>query len=147
MEVNTGKGGNELQQDNLLTFPNGIPGFAGLTRFRLFHEQNEEEPSIYWLQSEEDDNIQLPVANPELFRVNYQVTLSDAEIELLQLRDADDIVVLVILYRDQKTDDEAGDAGPIRGNFLGPLIINAQQRLGMQKLLNEVEGFVNIQAS
>ncbi len=147
MEVNTGIGESELARENLITFPGGIPGFEGLTRYRLFHEEDNQEPAVYWLQSEDDESIQLPVANPELFHVNYQVTLTDEETGLLQLSDPEDVVVLVLLYRDMQDETQPPGPGAIRGNFLGPLIINTRTRLGIQKLLNDIEGFVNIVAT
>jgi flagellar assembly factor FliW len=143
MKIETHDNAAEMSADTVLTFPEGLPGFDGMTRFRLFHET--DKPSLLWLESADDPNLQFSLTDPELLKVKYEITLSDSECEMLQLRDPADIAVLVMLYKD----DTAADSPPgndIRANFLGPLIINARNRIGMQKVLTSVVDFVTIRA-
>ncbi|MGB5639619.1 MAG: flagellar assembly protein FliW, partial [Sedimenticolaceae bacterium] len=60
----------------------------------------------------------------------------------LQIESAEDVVVVVTLSDNQ---DKAG-AG-ITANFMAPIIINSQSRIGLQKTLNRVDGGVVIQAA
>jgi flagellar assembly factor FliW len=143
MEVNTLFGRQDVDPDTVLEFPNGLPGFENLRRFKLFHE--EGKGTIFWLQSLDDPEIQLPVTDPERFRVRYQITLQDDEVATLRLADDKDAMVMLILYRDD-TGGAVASGGPIKANFMSPLVINARERLGMQKLLTQMDGYVNIQA-
>lgn len=140
----------EVGQDKELTFPRGIPGFEDLTRYQLVHEAEEATPIVYGLRSLEEETVMLSVTTADALGVNYEITLSDEECELLELGDPADVAVLVVLYRARETDaqlDPAVDRGAIRAGFLSPLIINVSRRLGLQKVLNKVERRVTIQAS
>lgn len=139
MQVDTRFGKVEVDPDTVLTFPQGLPGFENLTRFTLLHE--EGATTIFWLQSVEDPDVQFSVTDPNSFRVNYQVTLQDDETALLELTDVADAAVMVMLSR-----DEATDPSGIKANFMAPLVINTKSRKGLQKALNQIEGFVNIVA-
>jgi flagellar assembly factor FliW len=68
--------------------------------------------------------------------------LTDEETEKLQIESAEDVLVVVTLS------DNPDDAGAgITANFMAPIIINAQSRIGLQKILNHVDGGVVIQAA
>ncbi len=127
----------EIDPGSVLTFPNGLPGLESCKRFKLFHEENK--PTIFWMQSLDDPGIIFSVADPALFEHEYEIQLSDAEVALLQVDDPAFLKVLVLLYRTggdnaallSKSPSPAG----IEVNWRGPVIINLQKRLGMQKLL------------
>ena len=59
----------------------------------------------------------------------------------LQIESEDDLVVVVTL-----SDNQDDAAAGITANFMAPIIINTQSRIGMQKTLNQVSGGVVIQA-
>lgn len=139
MEVNTRFGRIDVDPDTILTFPEGMPGFENLKRFKLFHEH--DTGAVFLLQSLDDPEVQFSLADPVNFRVHYQMTLSDAETALIELKDTSELRVLVILSRLEQEEGES-----IHANFLSPLVINVQTRLGLQKPLNQVEGFVTIVA-
>lgn len=141
MEINTRFGPQSIDPESVLTFPNGLAGFEQLTRYKLFHE--EGKPTVYWLQSVDDPGIQFPLATPDLFNVNYEILLSDEELETLELSDDRDVAVLVTLARQEKSSGAAG----LRANFQGPVLLNTCRCLGMQKTLHEVEGELTIRAA
>ncbi len=129
--------------DGLIVFPNGLPGFAGARRFRLYKEA--DQPTLFWMQSEDDPGLQFSVTDPALLKVQYEIVLSDEECALLQLEKPEDITILVLLYSEQGEDDmPPGDN--IHANFLGPLVINTHARIGIQKVLTQIEDFVTIRA-
>ena len=149
-EITDGNDQAVLDNDKIITFPNGIPGIDGHTRFRLLHDNDNEsdERIVYCLQSEHDPEVQLPVAKPYSLQVNYQITLDDDESELLHLDGPEDVVLLILLYRTpiDATEIKSTEEGGINANLLGPLVINAKTRIGLQKVLNSYSGSVNIQA-
>lgn len=137
MEIDTRFGSLEVDPADILTFPQGLPGFESLKRFKLFHE--EGKPSVFWLQAVDDPAVQLPVSEPSFFRVYYELALSDAETNLLELDDPDDVVLLVTLSKPNGDD-------AIHANFMGPIVLNARKRIGLQKALINIEGGVVVRA-
>jgi flagellar assembly factor FliW len=140
MEINTRYGRQVVAKSSLLTFPDGLPGFEDLRRFKLFHEEGRS--TVYYLQSAEDPDIRLPVITPETCKIDYRIELTDDEVERLQIASADDVVVVVTVAEDADH-PEAG----IRANFMAPIVINTASRIGLQKSLNRVDGGVVIQAA
>ena len=134
----------EVNKQHTLTFPLGIPGFDSQTLYRLHHE--EENPKLFSLISIDEHAVEFAVANPTLFKVHYQITLTEDETALLHLNDPADAAVLVMLYQTPEGETENQQLFPsINANFLGPLIINTVSKIGMQKVLNTAERFVTIQ--
>lgn len=135
VEVRTRFGTLPVPKENLLTFPRGLPGFDELYQFALFHD--EDNTSVFYLQSTEDPAVRLPLASPHWFRVDYQIALSDEESDLLQLESPEDLEILVIVSEDEKG---------LRANFRAPLIINTRRRIAIQKLLDDPQGSLVITA-
>lgn len=128
-----------IDPNSIIHFPNGIPGFEDQTRFKLFHQENN--PIIFWLQSLDDELLTFSVASPALFNINYNLSLTDAEESLLALDNADDIIVLILLHKDE---DDQNQKPTIKGSIKSPLIINSAKRIGFQKVLNNVEQSITL---
>lgn len=146
MEIETRFGTQSISPDQIITFPGGIPGFPSLTQFKLFRETDDGR--LFLLQSVEDPDVSFPVVEPGELRVRYELLLSDADLEIIQSNQADDVVVLILLYRtDQHPSHTEGAQPMVNGNLLGPLVINVEKRLGMQKVLTDFEQYVTIRTS
>jgi len=130
-----------IAPEQVFSFPGGLAGFEGHTRYSLFHE--EGKPTVFWLQSLDDPGLSFPVVPPELLGIEYQIELSDDDCRLLGLDDPADATVAVILYRDAAT---AAGGAPVAANTRSPLVINGRTRIGMQKLLREVTPAVVMRA-
>jgi flagellar assembly factor FliW len=139
MEINTRYGKQVVEKASLIDFPDGLPGFEDLHQYKLFHEEGKS--TIYYLQSTEDADIRLPLITPEACKVDFRIDLSDEEVSKLQIESENDLVVVITLS-DNQDNVETG----ITANFMAPIIINAQSRIGIQKTLNQVNGGVMIQA-
>ena len=138
MEIKTRFGAQEIDPASVIHFPDGLAGFEQLHEFKLFHE--EGKPTVFYLQSLQDPEVQFPVVNPDSYQVSYACVLSDQEAATLQLEDASDIAVLVTLA--QAGEHDRG----IHANFMGPIMLNTRKRIGLQKQLNQVSGSVVIRA-
>jgi flagellar assembly factor FliW len=114
----------EVDDDKLITFEQGLLGFTQYHTFALI--QTTPDPVLYWLQSTEAPNLAFVVCDPRTFVPDYQVPIRRDEVRNLELRDADDVEVLVIVNRQ-------GDQ--LTGNLLGPLVIGATSRKGRQFVL------------
>lgn len=138
MDINSQAGQQDIDHDTVITLPGGMLGFEDLTRFKLYHE--EGKPTVFWLQSLDDPQIRFSVADPALFNVAYQISLSDEDLAQIGLENAADLAMLVTVA---KTPEQAGG---LQANFMAPVLINTEARLGIQKPLNQVESQVVIRA-
>lgn len=132
-------GDQTIDPSTIISFPNGIPGFENQTRFKLFHQ--EGNPVIFWLQSLDDDSLVFSVAQPSIFNINYSFTLTDAEEATLGIKNPADILILIILHKDE---DNQNQKPTIKGSINFPLIINSANRIGLQKVLARVEQSITL---
>ena len=119
-----------IDPETLFSFPQGIAGFEDCKRFKIFHE--EGKPTVFWLQSVDDAEVTFPIVAPETLDIEYQIELSDADCELIGMQGIEDVVVVVIVYRDE------AQGGRIAANARSPVILNLKNRKGMQKVLQNV---------
>jgi flagellar assembly factor FliW len=130
-----------IDPNSIIHFPNGIPGFEDQTRFKLFHQENN--PIIFWLQALDDELLTFSVASPALFNINYNLTLTDSEEAILSLdNNTDDILVLILLHKTEET--LSPEKPTIKGSIKAPLIINSTKRIGLQKVLSNVEQSITL---
>ncbi|MDR0577017.1 MAG: flagellar assembly protein FliW [Candidatus Accumulibacter sp.] len=120
----------QVDGDTLFTFPRGMAGFEECTRFKLFHE--EGGGTVFWLQAVDNAAVMFPVVTPDALDVAYEIELSDEDCALIGMKEARDVAVAVVVYRD------AAEGGRIAANTRSPVILNLRTRLGMQKILQEV---------
>ncbi|MDP2098844.1 MAG: flagellar assembly protein FliW [Methylobacter sp.] len=130
-------GEQSIDPSTIVNFPNGIPGFEDQTRFKLFHQEGDN-PLIFWLQSLDDESLTFSVAQPSIFNINYAFVLNDAEEAILGIEDTADVLILIILHKDES------DQPVIKGAIKSPLVINSAKRIGLQKVLAEVEQTITL---
>lgn len=124
-------GTQEINPDDVLTFPLGILGFENCTRYKLFHE-DKEQPVVHWLQSIDDPDVAFSVVDPARFGLNYEIALTDEEVAMLKAENESDIAVMLIAYKPQA---DVVFGANVSANINGPIIINTRDRLGLQKTL------------
>lgn len=116
------------EADRSIEFPAGLAGFEDLRRFRLYHPETDSgAPRYFILESIDDPAVAFNIADPELFGFNYEITLSDDEAAALDLADAAEAAVAVILVKETGSGE-----GGLRANLKAPLIINIRARRGIQ---------------
>ncbi len=119
----------EIDPQSIITFPRGISPFDDCTRYKLFHEEGKTR--VFWLQSLDEPDLLFSVTDPALLRMSYEVALTDEEQAVLNVEAGDELLLAVILYRDEES------SGGINAVTSGPIVINASKRIGIQKLLKE----------
>ena len=72
----------EIDPATVIEFPEGLIGLGG-SRYTLL--AREAGTPFLWLQSLDDPGLALPVTNPHLFFVDYEVKLTDDDVERLDL--------------------------------------------------------------
>jgi flagellar assembly factor FliW len=127
MEIESTRFGRlEVDDERIITFPQGLLGFPDHSRFALI--QTGEENYFFWLQSVDEPNLAFVVTDPTIFFKDYDVPVREELQAELQLDDPSYMQVFVIC---NKVDEW------LTGNLLGPLVVNAQNRLASQVVLTE----------
>jgi flagellar assembly factor FliW len=116
-------GDKEVPEESVIAFPEGVIGFRDATRFVMF--ECSEDGLFKWLQSCDRPELAFVTAEATLIAPNYRIMIGEKERALLELSDVGDVAVCLILI----IPDNFMDA---TANLLGPLIMNAQSRIGMQ---------------
>jgi len=127
MEIQTSRFGRiDVDDERIMTFANGLLGFPSYTRYALI--QTGQENYFFWLQSVDEPNLAFVITDPAIFFKDYQVPVREETAQELQLTDPAYLQVFVIC-------NKVGEW--LTGNLLGPIVVNAQNRLGQQVVLTE----------
>ena len=118
----------QVQDSDLISFPDGILGFQDLKRFVLLDDPNDE--IFAWLQACDDSAIAFPVLEPELFSENYRINLSKADLEALKLSGLMGTRLLTIVTIPE-------DPTKMTANLKAPLVLNIAARLARQCVLQD----------
>jgi flagellar assembly factor FliW len=124
---NTRFGDIQVEEDKLLTFPGGIPGFEHANRFTLLRDEAMEP--FFWLQSLDEPEVAVIVVDPFLFFPDYAPLLIEEYLEILGLEDPGDVTLFVITTIPE-------DACQITANLAAPIAIHNEHRIGVQAILD-----------
>ena len=116
----------EVAEDRIITFPKGLLGFGGHTRYCLL--EPGDDACFFWLQSVDDPSLAFVVADPSQFFPDYTVPIRPDQMSELGMQDLEEAQVFVIVNKV----DQA-----LTGNLQGPLVINTLNRIGEQFVLAE----------
>jgi flagellar assembly factor FliW len=122
--IQTRLGPRTISAERIIDFPRGIIGFEDLHRFTLL--QIKADSPFLILQSIDDPEQGLLVADPYSFMERYEIKVGDTEQKILQLQDRKDVAVLVTVTI------PPGRPENTTLNLTGPVIINTVSRVGMQ---------------
>ncbi|MEM7263278.1 MAG: flagellar assembly protein FliW [Planctomycetota bacterium] len=117
----------ELAESRILTFPKGLVGLPNAKRFTFLHD--EECPGLFfWMQSLDDPALAFVVCEPQQFFPSYIVSLSQSEQDELGIHSEEEGMVCVILVVPE-------DPAQITANLRGPVVLNVEERRGLQLIL------------
>ena len=119
----------EIDEENVLTFPEGIPGFEQYKKFVVINNPDEENP-FDWLQSVENEDLAFVIINPFFVFPDYDITIPESAIEKLKIKDETDVFVYTIVVVPENLED-------MTTNLSGPIIINGKEKLGKQVILED----------
>jgi flagellar assembly factor FliW len=125
MNVETTRFGTvEIEDDRVLTFPDGLLGFSSFKRFCLLRPSDD---SVFlWLQSLEEPSLAFVVTDPSQFVPEYVVPIRPEQMETLGLQSTEEAQVLVIVNKREQQ---------LTANLQGPLVIGANRMVGEQLVL------------
>ncbi|MGE5380694.1 MAG: flagellar assembly protein FliW [Methylocystaceae bacterium] len=113
----------EVNEDSLIAFPLGLPGFEEYKKFALV-----AFPDATWLfvlQAVDNEHICFNVADPEIFFPDYAPDLAPTDLELLETSGDDELYAYVMLTIPK-------DFQQTTANLLSPIIINPRLKRAVQ---------------
>jgi len=132
MRLNTKHFGEmEADEDKLIVFNEGIPGFETLRRFLLIAEDEEEDGFFYWLQSVEEPQTAFLLIDMIRFKPDYDPRVEATQVESLESVNPEDFVIYNIAVMPE-------DVKQMTINLRAPIVINPAAQLGKQVIcMNE----------
>lgn len=129
MNIPTSRFGSvEINEDDLISFPEGLLGFADLDKFVLLDDPNDE--IFAWLQSVDEPNIAFPVLEPELFYDNYSISYSQTDLAALKAGENSSLRPFCIITIPE-------DPTQMTANMKAPVVIHIEEKLGRQCVLQD----------
>ncbi|MBI4082019.1 MAG: flagellar assembly protein FliW [Candidatus Lambdaproteobacteria bacterium] len=129
MKVQTTRFGTiDVQEDQVVTLADGMLGFSECTRFTLITDEIGEP--FKWMQSLDMPTLAFVVIDPALILPGYHFSVKKEQIRSLDTDDVDELQVYVIVTM-------AGNLLDITVNLQGPLVVNKQNRVGLQLVLSD----------
>ena len=113
----------EIDPQEVIHFPRGVPGFEDCKHFSIF--DSEEIKPFQWLICLDNPELGFVIINPHLFRPEYAPELFDGDTAELQIDPDDQIALYAIVTIED-------DPRQSTANLQGPLVMNLTKRLGKQ---------------
>jgi flagellar assembly factor FliW len=120
----------DVKDKDIVMLPNGLIGFPELKQYVIL--DHDEKSPFKWLQSLDDGSIAFVLINPLLFKPEYTVEVSEAEVADLEIKDEKDAVISVIVTMPSNPQN-------MTANLKAPLVFNLKNRKGRQIILNNQE--------
>jgi len=121
------------EEDNVIKFVEGLPGFEENRQF-LIVLSNDDALPFHYLQSIEDTNLAFLITNPFLFVNPYDFEIPDDVVNQLKIKKPSDISI----YSMTTIPDDLENTSI---NLTAPIIVNNANNLARQVILNEYPVF------
>lgn len=118
-----------IDDDKIITFPQGIVGFPELTQFALLHDSEKGTDTIHWLQSIQEPAFAMPVMDPLLVSPEYNPEVDDELLKQLGNLTPEEMLVLVTVTVPK-------DLTKMSVNLKGPIVINAAEKKAIQVIVD-----------
>lgn len=125
MMINTTRFGEmEIQEDRIIDFPYGIPGFPDLKKFFII----DYKDPIKWLHSVDDPDVAFIISVPFVLFPEYSFTVKDDVEEFLGIEKPSDVVIFAILSVYDNN---------LMANLKAPIVLNISNKKAVQILLED----------
>lgn len=130
MKINTLHFGQlEIDENSVLKFEEGLPGFEDIKSFIVLTNDIGETP-FRWLQSVEQEFPAFVIVNPFEVKPDYEFDIDDSTIDMLEIKDTNDVMVYSIVVIPD-------DVSQMTTNLKAPIIINTANNKGRQMIMDK----------
>lgn len=119
-----------IEDEKLITFPEGIVGFPFLNQFALIHDADNENAPIMWLQSMDEPAFAMPVIEPHLVASDYNPTVNDEYLAPVGELAQDQIYTLVTITVPPEIEK-------MSVNLKAPIVINMENNKAVQIIVED----------
>ena len=119
----------EVDENKLISFPQGIVGFPELKDFMLIHD-GEGNGSIRWMQSIQEPAFAMPVVDPLSIIPEYNPDIEDELLKPLGGVNQDNMLVLVTITVPKEIEK-------MTVNLKGPIVINSESLKASQLIIDD----------
>ncbi|MGE4284122.1 MAG: flagellar assembly protein FliW [Clostridia bacterium] len=132
MQLNTRHFGLiEINEEDIIDFPEGLPGFEDVKKFIIINSYDENSP-FQWLQSIDNPELAFVIIDPRLIKNEYIVDVDTAEVEILNITDVNKVLIYSIIVVPE-------DITKMTANLKAPVIINTENNKGKQVVMENNE--------
>lgn len=114
---------NELQ---IIDFPEGILGFDFITKFVILDAGDPGSP-FKWMQAFDEKDLAFVIIRPVDFMNEYELSISQNDLETVKARNIDELLVFAIVTIPENPRN-------MTANLQGPVIINPAEKIGKQAI-------------
>lgn len=118
----------DVADDEVVRFPDGLPGFADQTAFAVI-PHSPDSPFVFF-QSLGDPDLTFLMVTPFAFFSEYQFELDDGCAKALAIDDPQDVKVFNIVTIPEKIEE-------MTANLLAPVVVNWRRRVARQTVLDK----------
>jgi flagellar assembly factor FliW len=115
----------EVSERQVIDFPEGILGFDSIEKFVLLEEEGSP---FFWLQAFNEPELAFVIIQPVDFMGAYDLVISQSDLETVGAGKPDELLVFSIVTIPVQ------NPADMTANLQGPIIINAEKRLGKQAI-------------
>ena len=115
----------EIDEDDIINFPAGIPGFEDKHNWILI---GDDDNAIMWMHSTEDGELALPVTTPDSVKNDYNAQIPREILEPIgDVMEGDVAILIVITIPPDRPWD-------MTANLKAPIVVNRVNRVAMQTI-------------
>jgi flagellar assembly factor FliW len=123
-----------IDERQVISFPEGIPGFDYIKAFALL-DSGEAHSPFKWLQACDEESVAFIIMRPADFIEDYTPDIPQGDIESVGAVSLGELLVFSIVTIPE-------DPSKMTANLQGPVIINPVKRIGRQAISMSERYFV-----
>lgn len=118
----------EIDENGILEFPEGIPGFEDIKRFVLLGS-SDESSLFQWLQAVDNTELAFVVVEPKRIWPDYEVDVDEDDVKMLEIDNESKVLVFSIVVVPE-------DVEKMTANLKAPILINTSNKKGKQIIMD-----------
>jgi len=118
----------EINEENILNFEEGIPGFEDVHRFGIIYSEDPESP-FCWIQAIEKQELAFPLVDPFAIKKDYDFELKDEYANSLGIESPEQVAVFAIVVVPE-------DINKMSMNLKAPIIVNTNNKKAAQTIID-----------